>query len=160
MNGIGFRAGSKEVYWAVVSLDGSEYHLTHVDRIRSAKVDDLAQSLADYRSQIISIYDEYNITAAGIRTAEPIARTMGAAAREGAIKRNRVEGVILESMAGKGFPYVIGPSSTLKSKVGGRQSMKGYVEADEFHGIDGWEALSSERKEAVYAAVAAIGLLK
>jgi hypothetical protein len=159
--GIGFRSTAKEVYWAIVEQDSTGLHIRVAEKMRAAKADDFAQKLVDFRSQASSLLKEYGVQTAGVRLAETIARSMGAAAREGAIARNQIEGMLMELIASRGLNYVYGSGSKLKPLAGGRKSLQGYVGGDDFRDIEGWAELSPlEKKEAVYAAVAGLGTIK
>ncbi len=89
--------------------------------------------------------------------AEPISRSMGASAYQGAITRANIEGVIMEVAKFSGKSVVAGPLATIASLID-LVKPKQCLKANESWGIEHWEDLNQNFKEAVLAGIAALCL--
>lgn len=156
MNSIGFRAGSKEVFYIVVEGTTSNPKIITKGTLKHPIAFDMPDALCWYRNQISALCSEFSAAACGIRTAEPESGRMGGASKEGAAKRRNIEGVLMESTRSIGLKVVFGPLATISSLLATKGAKK-YIGATDFRGMDGWEELNSNLQEAALAAVAALG---
>lgn len=156
---IGFRVTTTEIFYSVVEGSSKEPKLVVNSKLKPPAAYDFPNVLAWYREQVAGLFHEYNVKACGIKMAEPISRSMGASAREGFIKRNNIEGVLVEIAASSGKKVVYGTFSTVSSLLGTKKS-KGYMTKDDFRGIENWSTIGKNFKESVLAGVAALGELE
>lgn len=158
LRAIGFRVTTSELFYSVVQGDTQDPELIINSKLKPPAAFTFPQVLAWYREQVIGLFHEYSIDACGIKMAEPISRTMGAAARDGAIKRNNIEGVLVETVTTSDKKVVYGNFSTISSLLDTKKP-KGYLTKEDFRGIEKWSGLNQNYKESVLAAVSALGEL-
>lgn len=158
MKAIGFRAGSREVHYAVIEGNSRAPTLVTIDKLAAPAAYTQPQMLVWYREQCQLLIDEFGTRAGGVKTAEPLSRSLGAAARRGATDRNNLEGVIMEAVAAKGCDCIVGSLATLSSKIGERPGT--CLDSERFQCIATWAKLNREKKEAVLAAVSALAMLE
>ncbi len=147
---LGFRAEAKQVHWAVV--EGTRLTPIHIDHgIAAAPINlDEAPALSWYSSRCRHIVQTYSPNAAMIRSAEAVARGAG---KEGARRRLRIEGVLLQTIDACGLRVSIGALATISGKLGSQA--KKYIESGELRGLD-LSQLPSLAREAILVAVAAL----
>jgi hypothetical protein len=148
---LGFRADAKHVYWAIV--DGTRGAPRIEDRGRAAApvAYSEAAALSWYRERARHLVETYGPDAAMIRSPEQIARGSG---REGARRRLRIEGVLLEAMNSCGLPVITGALATISSRLGTRSARR-YLDSGEFRGLD-LSTIPGSLREAVLVAVSAL----
>jgi len=156
---IGIRSTPNEIFYVIVDGTVDNPTLTVHSKLRQPSAYELPKALSWYREKILAITEEFGIQACGIRTTEPISRTMGASAREGATIRAHIEGVAAEAAASIGLNVVIGPLATITAFLDSKNAKK-YLSNDEFRGIDQWSDLNTYYKEAILAGVAALRTLE
>jgi hypothetical protein len=103
----------------------------------------------------LDIIGEYNISRAGIRTVEPTAQ------KKDALRLN-IEGVIQELLAsGAVAAYFAGPIARIAGhlKINPRSHVKKYIQGElTYPGTTQWHQYSSEEREALLVAFAALNL--
>jgi hypothetical protein len=147
---LGFRAEAKQLHWAVVEGTRDIPIVVGRDIIAAPISLDEAPSLSWYSSRVKLLVETYEPTVAAIRTAESIARGSN---KEGPRRRQRIEGVLLQTIDSCGIKITIGQLAMISGKLGSRA--KKYVEGGEFRGLD-LTKLPEPSREAVLVAVAAL----
>lgn len=109
-----------------------------------------APALSWYSNRVRLVVERYKPDAATIRAAESVARGSN---KEGARRRSRIEGVLLQTIDSCGLKATIGALAMISGKLG--TQAKKYIESGDFRGIDLSEIPSASR-EAVLVAVAAL----
>lgn len=157
MSAIGIRSGTNEIFYVIISGNPDAPKIENFNKLRQPASFELPQTLHWYREQIIAICKEFNVNSCGIRTAEPIARAMGAAAKAGFIKRCNIEGVIIEAVSSIGIKIFVGPLTSISALLNSK-SVKKYIYNDDFRSINQWQKLNENFKEAVFAGIAALSM--
>ncbi|MFC5441083.1 hypothetical protein [Rhodanobacter ginsenosidimutans] len=150
MNTIGIRAKPGGVTFAV--LDAQDRRIANVETIKLPKALLTPDALKYIRNNILDIIREYEISRAGLRVTESTAQTLS-------VSRIEIEGVIQEAFASSSLnSYYCGQISTIASRVGiARADFKPYVDGTKiFDGVENWNELRSEEREAVFAALGAV----
>jgi hypothetical protein len=147
---LGFRAEARQIHWAVV--EGTRQMPILVARDNAAAPVNLheAAALSWYATRVKHIFETYKPAVATIRTAESVAQ---GSKKEGARRRLRIEGVLLQTMDTCGLTVTIGPLAMISSRLG--TQAKKYVQSDEFRGLD-LSKIPAPSREAVLVAVAAL----
>jgi len=147
---LGFRAEAKQIHWAVV--EGTRHAPIHVEHgIAAAPIGlDEAPALSWYSSRVRHIVQTFKPSAAMIRSAEAVAR---GASKEGARRRLRIEGVLLQTIDFCGVRVNIGALATISGKLGSQA--KKYIESGELRGLD-LSQIPTLAREAILVAVAAL----
>lgn len=159
MSTIGFRVTTKEIFYAIIdgSIDNPEVITTAKMRFPASL--NLPQALSWYRENIKSLLNEFKVEACGIKASEPISRSLGAAAKEGATKRANIEGVLMEVGASNGLPVICGSFNTIGSLIGSKKP-KDYMTSQKFRGVSDWDDHNEKTKEAILAGVTALKVVK
>jgi hypothetical protein len=148
---LGLRAAASEVYWAVVEGTNSTPILVAHEKI-AAPVDlDEAPALSWYHERVRHVIEAYRPGKAGVRAAEPVARGSN---KEGAKRRLRIEGVLLQAIDSCGLKVTTGALATISAKLGTR-NVKKYIDAGKLRGLD-LAKVPPLTREAVLVAVAAL----
>lgn len=154
---IGFRVEPRRVHWAVVEGSREAPRILAVATLNQPKTFTGAQTLAWYVAQVTALCSEHRVGHAWIREAEGVGQQKRAAIAQ----RSRIEGAIIAAVHARGALVTLGPLGSITAKVkpgktddGKKKSVKAYLEADEFRGID-WSAYEDNQREAILAAVAA-----
>lgn len=92
MNCIGIRVSPTEIYYCVTTKSNNEIELLTWDSLIIPKATDIPKQLAYVRTNFISIFNEFNISFAGIRVHEGNTRNLS-------IERIYLEGVCQELLA-------------------------------------------------------------
>ncbi len=154
MRSIGFRAEKEQVAFAVVDCDGNGNCELHADGKLSVAGDETSKALALFRNEVMNVISKYKPVAIGMRTSDNPKQTRFFQAM---LSRARVEGVILEAAGFRSIKVHYGASSTIKAGMGTKKRLSTYTSADSIRGID----LSGKKnvivREAVLAALAALG---
>jgi hypothetical protein len=159
MNAIGIRVSPKKVFYAVVKSEKEEMEIVNSSNIVVPKALETPGQLAYVRKSFLDIIEEYSITRAGIRLAEPAARTRGT--KNGDIFRYNLEGVVQELIDSSTVEkYFCGPIATLASLLDEKPNgVKQYLDGDMvFAEIEDWGEYKKEEKESILSAFAAIYL--
>ena len=147
---LGFRAEAKQVHWAVVEgTRRTPVLVAHSNAAAPVNLEE-APALSWYSSRVRHIVEAYKPGVATIRTAESVARGSN---KEGARRRLRIEGVLLQTMDSCGLKVTIGALAMISGKLGSQA--KKYIDSGELRGLDLSEIPSLSR-EAVLVAVAAL----
>jgi hypothetical protein len=151
MRAIGLRAEPTKLHWAVVEGQSSAPVLVAHDKAAPPVHASEAAQLSWYRDRLRLLVETHDVEIVGVRFAETFGR-MGKL--EPALRRSRIEGVLLEAAHSCQKRVIAGALQTISSKLGSRRA-KQYVEVGEFRGLD-LSTLPDQRKEAVLAGVAAL----
>ncbi len=103
-----------------------------------------------YNARVRHIVQTHRPTVAMIRSVEPTAR---GSSKEGARRRLRLEGVLLQTTDSCGMKATVGALATISGKLGSQA--KKYVESGELRGLD-LSKVPLLSREAVLVAVAAL----
>lgn len=146
---MGLRAAPKLVTFAIFDSDRNE--ILNVEDIQIPAAFEWPVALKYLRSSILDVLREYGVGRAGVRTSEPVAKSLS-------VERIQIEGVIQEAFASSSLQgYFAGPiavgaamlridRTTFKPMAKeGRNDME----------VDGWEDMSEVRREAVLYAMGA-----
>jgi hypothetical protein len=147
---LGFRAEANKIHWAVVEGTRRAPILVAHDKAAAPVNLEEAPALSWYGSRVRFLVESYKPLAATVRTAESVARGSN---REGARRRLRIEGVLLQTIDSCGLKATIGALAMISGKLGSQA--KKYIESGELRGLDLSEIPPSTR-EAVLVAVAAL----
>jgi hypothetical protein len=147
--GIGLRADADGFHWAVVNGSKREPILLAHDYAEPPRTYAEAQALAWCRARVHEIIDLHKPQRVAIRYPEPISRGKG----DGARRRCRVEGVLLEAAAWHNLPTHTGALVTIAKSLGTTATgAKAYLDEEEFRNVD-WKNLSHGRREAILVGV-------
>ena len=112
---LGFRADAKQVHWAIVEGTQRAPVLVAHDKASAPVNLDEAPALTWYSTRVRHIVETYKPYMATIRSAEPIARGSG---KDGARRRLRLEGVLLQTIDSCGLKVTIGALAMISGKLG------------------------------------------
>ena len=147
---LGFRAEAKQIHWAVVEGTRSKPFLVDYNHAAAPVTLDDAPALSWYSNRVRLLVEAHKPMAAAIRTAESVARGSN---KEGARRRLRIEGVLLQTMDSCGLNVTMGALATISGKLGSQA--KKYISSGEFRGLD-LSKIPSSTREAVLVAVASL----
>jgi len=158
VHAIGFRVEPSKFHWAVVTGTKDAPIFVAADTFDHPVGESEAEALSSCRRETKDICDCHAPKHAWIRAAEraPGNRTL-------LMRRCRGEGVIMATLDAMGLRVLIGPlvsmTASVQPKAGkagtGKNSVKPYLEADQFRTID-WAEHSLNVREAILAAVSAL----
>jgi len=148
---IGFRAEPRQFSWAVVKGSQREPRLIAHDTAVAPIGLDEAPALAWLRERARLVIEAHKPEGAVLRTPEVVARGGNT---DGARRRLRLEGVLLEASQSHGLKTTTGALITISAMLRTR-SAKLYLDHDEFRGLD-MTTLPKQVREAVLAAVAGL----
>jgi hypothetical protein len=155
MIAIGFRAQTSEVFYAVVSEEGDARFMRTVGSINIPVAFTTPERLQFIRTTLLDIIGEFGVDAAGLRTAEPTARSVP-------VGRAYIEGVIQELIASGAVPrHFAGAIGRLHGllPVEKRTDVKDLIDGkQEPSGIPNWDSYSALEREAILTALAALNL--
>lgn len=156
MQTIGFRAETGVVHYAVVdsALGPEALRMPADGKVLLQGDEPSPKALHLLRTQLITIIQSYKLDGAGVRLSD---KPQGPANVLGMLKRARVEGVILEAIGACGLSAVAGASATIKSKMKTKTAIREYAEQDSIRGIDLSAKKNKILREAVVAAISALG---
>jgi hypothetical protein len=147
---LGFRAEAKQVHWAIVEGTQRAPILVAHDKAAAPINLDEAPALTWYGTRVRHIVETYKPYMASIRSVEPIARGSN---KEGARRRLRIEGVLLQTIDSCGLQVTIGALAMISGRLGSQA--KKYVASDELRGLD-LSQIPNLSREAILVAVAAL----
>lgn len=152
---IGLRASPSAVHYAVVESSASgALELLTVGTLTLPCALDLPDRLSFVRTTILDIITEFAARRAGIRLTEYTAQTTS-------IERLNLEGVIQELLSSSDVDgYFAGAIARIGGLLGevDRTQVKKYFDGADFMGVDGWHKRSTEERESIVTAVAALGV--
>lgn len=146
---MGLRAAPKVITFAI--YDSEEEQVLNVEDLLVPAAFPHSQALKYIRSNILDILRIYDVCKAGIRTTEPIAKSIS-------LERVHIEGVIQETFASSNMSgYFSGPISIVCFHLGvNRNTFKPMVkDGNNDFDVDNWGALSEAKREAVLCAIGA-----
>jgi len=135
------------VTFAVV--DTSTNTVINVEKIKIPSAFETPDALKYVRSNLLDVLREYQIERAGIRVTEAIA--------DASTERIQLEGVIQEAFASSELKgYYVGQISSISAKVGiERERFKPMVAGEDDPGVENWDKMSKEEREAILCAMGA-----
>jgi hypothetical protein len=146
---MGLRAAPKCVTFAI--FDGDAQAVVNVEDIQIPAAFQWPVALKYVRSSVLDVLREYQVSRAGVRTTEPMAKSIS-------IERIQIEGVIQEAFASSSLDgYFAGPIAVVSAMLRiDRAAFKPMTkEGRNDMRIDGWQDFSEVRREAVIFAMAA-----
>lgn len=152
-NAIGIRSTASEIFFVVVTGTTDLPSITAKNKLVHPVSYELPDALAWYREQIILVCREFEVSACGIRTTEPLAMSKGASFT----RRCNIEGVAMEAVASIGLKVCSGPIATISSLMGLKNARR-CLDEGEFKGLPEWSKLSKNYKEAALASLAGLNL--
>ncbi|MGF7050105.1 hypothetical protein J2T13_004628 [Paenibacillus sp. DS2015] len=158
MRSIGIRVASNEIFYAVFEGNPSEPKLFFYNKLTIPKSYKDGQALSWIRENFLNILKEYQIKSMFIRTMELRSQTK----KKAIMDRSKIEGVLCEVGYTSGAKTRDGALTTITSLMvtQTKKSAKGYMELDEFRGVEEWTNLNDKYREASLAGVAALALLE
>jgi len=147
---LGFRTDGKQLHWAIVEGTHDAPILVAHDKAAAPVSLDEAPALTWYGTRVRHIFQTYKPSIAMVRSVEPTARGSN---KEGARRRLRIEGVLLQTTDSCGIKATIGALATISGKLGSQA--KKYVDSGELRGLD-LSKVPLLSREAVLVAVAAL----
>ena len=153
MRAIGFRAEKNSLHFAVIdeSTDPPE---CDTDKLKIQGGKPTAKELALLRTEVLNLIETHSPDVIGVRTSD---KPQSMRYAQSLFERARIEGVVMEASASKGISVVAGPSATIKSGMKTKTKLSDYSDVDEIRGIDLTGKRNASLRDAVYAALAALG---
>ena len=151
---IGIRVNPNQVSYCILTGTPDEFEIKQIDKIVNPKSLETPEQLKFIRSTLYDIINEDQVKLACIRITESNARQISVA-------RIYMEGVIQELIASSTITkYFVGQISSISSRLGiEREDFKPYVNgANVFIGLENWNQLSLEEREAFMASLSALNL--
>lgn len=153
MRAIGFRATPTDIHYAVVEGDPGAYDVVALDAVRVPAALLPPNQLHFLRTVLLDVMEEYQVTRAGLRTAETTARAPS-------VFRYNVEGVVQELLASSTVDwYFAGAKARIASLLGyaDRKTVTKFCDGDDAPPVaTEWAQHSKEQREAILAACAAV----
>ncbi len=148
MKTIGIRAAPKSVTFAI--YDAEQNLVINVEKIKIPAAFSTPAALKYMRSNLLDVLREYQVERAGVRVTEPSAQSMS-------IERIQIEGVIQEAFASSNLQsYYVGQISSISKRLGlDRARFKPLVAGENDLGIENWDKMSKEEREAILCAMGA-----
>lgn len=145
---IGIRAAPRSVTFAV--YDAAERRVLNVEDIKIPAAFAVPDGLKYLRSNILDVLREYGVEMAGVRVTEPTA--------DPNVERVQIEGVVQEAFASSSLKgYYVGQISSISARIGiERKQFKPMVDGAEDPGVESWEAMTKEQREAILCAMGAV----
>lgn len=137
----------KVVTFAVYDTDKDT--IINVDEIKIPAAFTVPEALKYVRSNLLDILREYKVEKAGIRTTEALATPN--------VDRLYLEGVIQEAFASSELKsYYIGQISSITKLLRiERESFKPLADGKKDPGVENWDKMSKEKREAILCAMGA-----
>ncbi len=145
---IGIRAAPKVVTFAIYDSDAGA--VINVEKIKIPAALPTPAALKYVRSTLLDVLREYKVERAGVRVTEPNAQSTS-------IDRIQIEGVIQEAFASSDLQsYYVGQIASISKRLGiDRQKFKPLVDGEEDPGVENWNGMSREEREAILCAIGA-----
>jgi hypothetical protein len=147
---IGFRVKPDAVTFVLYDSDARQ--IINVEDLRIPKALPEPDALKYVRNSVLDVLSEYEVSYAGLRVAESMARRQN-------VRRIQIEGVIQEAFASSNLKaYYCGQISGISSRIDiPRADFKLYVRGEaQFEQIESWETLAEPAREATFAALGAL----
>ncbi len=161
MKSIGLRVTSSCIYYAILEEREEGAIIEVLDKLIIPKSLNRPEALTFIRTNFFSIFKEFSIQKLGLKVMESIA--MGNGKNEFKIIRLNIEGVLLElSVNSQIESYFEGMNLSMASKLGiSSKELKEVCEGkSNILGIEGWESLIKEEREAIITGKLALGVSK
>jgi hypothetical protein len=131
-------------------FDSEEHRIVNVEEIRAPAAFDVPDALKFLRNNLLDVLREFQIEQAGIRLAEPIAKSPS-------LDRIQVEAVMQEAFASSTLrKYFAGPIASIAARLGIESAQfKPLIEGAQEYDLEGWADLNSHEREAALCAVGA-----
>ncbi|WP_153730680.1 hypothetical protein [Sporosarcina obsidiansis] len=140
---------SPKVYYAVINDQEDEFEIIRCSFLNIPLSLEIPEQLAFIRTNLLAIILQYNITHAGLRITETVARTPS-------VYRMNIEGVVQELFANSTIEKYSVMKIVQMSRLLETGDIKKYLEAAEsFAGIEKWEEYKLEERECLVVACAA-----
>lgn len=148
MKTIGIRAAPKAVTFAIYDTDAET--ILNVEVIKIPAAFPVPSALKYVRSNLLDVLREYGVERAGVRVTEPNAQSQS-------IERIQIEGVIQEAFASSELQsYYVGQISSISKRLGiNRVEFKPLVNGEADPGVENWDTMSKEAREAILCAIGA-----
>jgi hypothetical protein len=146
---MGLRAAPKLVTFAIFDSDANE--ILNVEDIQIPAAFEWPVALKYVRSSVLDVLREYDVARAGVRTSEPVAKSLS-------VERIQIEGVIQEAFASSSLEgYFAGPIAVGAAVLRiDRATFKPMTkEGRNDMDVDGWGEMTEVRREAVLYAIGA-----
>lgn len=145
---IGIRATPRSVTFAV--YNSKQQRIVNVEDLKIPAAFAVPDGLKYLRSNLLDVLREFRIEKAGVRVTEPTADPNA--------ERVQIEGVVQETFASSDLKgYYVGQISSISSRVGiDRKRFKPMVDGAEDPGVENWNAMTKEQREAVLCAIGAV----
>lgn len=150
MRTIGIRVAPKAVTFVI--YDQTEGRVITAEEIKIPQALAIPDALKYVRSNLLDILREYEVTKAGIRSAEQLARQPN-------LTRIYIEGVIQETFASSTLEdYFVGQIASISARLGIRRSdFKKYIRGEiNYEEVENWSSFSEHQKEAFFCALGAV----
>lgn len=148
---LGYRAEARQFHWAVVEGTRHEPVLVEHDKAAAPVGLDEAAALSWIRERARLLIRAHKPDGAALRSPEPVARGSN---KEGARRRLRIEGVLLEASDSCRVKVTVGALAKISADLG-TKSAKAYLERGEVRGLD-ISKFPNPAKEAILVAVAGL----
>lgn len=151
---LGLRCTPSAVHFVVLEKTDGTTSLVANDKLVAPKSASLPIQCRYVADGISDITQQFGVDAIGIKLTEPFGisrRGLG----QSELTRLYFEGCIQAEMARSGRSCLSAVSNQVKAALKSRP-IKGYMERNEFRGLDGFSALNKEQQEAAIVAQAAL----
>lgn len=154
MYSIGIRVSpnktSPKIYYSVISLiEENQFDIIRSSVLNIPTTLETPEQLAYLRTNLLSIILEFEISCAGLRVSESIARTPS-------VYRMYIEGVVQELLANSTIETYSVMKIARMSKYLEDSDIKAYLDAEkDFAGIENWNIYKLEARECIVASLAA-----
>lgn len=148
---IGIRVSPKEVFYTIIVKKNGKIEISS-QKLIVPKAIDFPRQLSYIRTMLYSLICEYDVTKAGLRTAE-------GSAQHPSVERFNIEGVIQELFSNSTVEsYFAGTSTSIAARLKTKNSdiTKCYKGKSNIFNVDGWEKLNNQFRESYLAALAAL----
>ncbi len=158
MRALGLRAENGTVYWAVVEGSSNAPVLAANDKLKSPKAYSEADSLLWFSVNVKTLFLAHSPNVVAVRQSETFLQFKPKPnVLASMLSRARIEGALLASASESGLRILSGNLTTIRAALS-TKSAKAYLDGDEVRGLD-WSHIKNEKvKEAILAAVAALGV--
>jgi hypothetical protein len=145
---IGIRAAPKVITFAIYDTDSDT--VLNVEEIKIPAAFSTPGALKYLRSNLLDVLREYNVERAGVRVTEAFSQHLS-------IDRIQIEGVIQEAFASSELrSYYVGQIASISRRLGiEREKFKPLVDGAENLGVENWNKMAKEEREAILCAMGA-----
>lgn len=145
---IGIRAAPKAVTFAIFDTDANT--IINVEKIKIPAAFPMPAALKYVRSNLLDVLREYHVEQAGVRVTEAFSQRLN-------IDRIQIEGVIQEAFASSELQsYYVGQIASISKQLDiDRKKFKPLVDGEENPGVENWDKMDKEEREAILCAMGA-----